>query len=44
MDYPAPMVQVSPSGELLETASYAQHIGEFDKVMIECKSPRYPAI
>ena len=35
MDYPAPMVELSPSGELLETAAYAQRIGEWDKVMIE---------
>lgn len=34
MDYPAPMVELS-NGEILETAAYAQHIGEWDKVMIE---------
>ena len=35
MDYPAPMVQIGSGNTLLETSSYVQEIGVFDKVTIE---------
>ena len=43
MDYPAPMIELGTAGELLETRAYAQHIGEWDKVVIEYGYERAPS-